>query len=54
MEGAHTGRFDVAGNPEEVGSYCLGFYTIWTSIHGPGVWEANPWVAAITFERVKP
>lgn len=29
------------------------FSYLWTSIHGPGAWEANPWVAAITFERVK-
>lgn len=29
------------------------FSYLWTSIHGPGSWEANPWVAAITFERVK-
>ena len=25
------------------------FEDLWTSIHGPGAWEANPWVAAITF-----
>lgn len=25
------------------------FKSLWTSIHGPGAWEANPWVAAITF-----
>lgn len=31
-----------------------GFRKIWWEIHGPGSWEANPWVAAITFERVKP
>ncbi len=29
------------------------FSYLWTSIHGPGSWEANPWVAAITFSRVK-
>jgi len=28
------------------------FRDLWTSLHGPGSWEANPWVAAITFERV--
>lgn len=30
-----------------------GFYSIWASIHGlhgPGSWEANPWVAALTFK----
>lgn len=30
------------------------FQRLWESIHGPGAWEANPWVAAISFERVKP
>ena len=25
------------------------FASLWTSIHGPGAWDANPWVAAITF-----
>lgn len=29
------------------------FSYLWEHIHGPGSWEANPWVAAITFERVK-
>jgi len=33
-------------------SYVEGFARIWTSIHGPGAWEANPWVAAISFERI--
>ena len=22
---------------------------IWNSLHGPGAWDANPWVAALTF-----
>ena len=26
-----------------------GFREIWNSIHGPGAWDANPWVAAISF-----
>lgn len=30
------------------------FSTLWGSIHGPGSWESNPWVCAITFERVQP
>lgn len=32
-------------------SYRDGFGVLWTRIHGPGAWEANPWVAAITFRR---
>jgi hypothetical protein len=27
---------------------------IWQIINGPGSWDANPWVAAYTFERVAP
>jgi len=29
--------------------YYWGFHELWNSIHGPGAWEANPWVAAISF-----
>ena len=27
----------------------LAFADLWNSIHGPGAWDANPWVAALTF-----
>lgn len=30
------------------------FRSIWMDLHGPGAWEANPWVWVIAFERVKP
>jgi hypothetical protein len=30
------------------------FRSLWTSINGPSSWEANPWVAAISFERLAP
>jgi hypothetical protein len=30
------------------------FARLWNHLHGPGAWEANPWVAAISFERIKP
>jgi len=30
------------------------FQVLWSSINGPDSWEPNPWVAAYTFERVKP
>lgn len=26
-----------------------GFREIWHTLHGPGAWDANPWVAALTF-----
>ena len=31
------------GNPREC--YC----DLWNSLHGPGAWDANPWVVAVTF-----
>lgn len=30
-------------------SYVTDFRRIWNSIHGPDAWDANPWVAAISF-----
>jgi hypothetical protein len=30
------------------------FAELWDSINGEGAWNANPWVYALTFERVKP
>ena len=33
-------------------SYRWGFEELWASIHGPGSWEENSWVAAISFRRV--
>jgi len=30
------------------------FAKLWNKINGPGAWDANPWVWAFSFERVKP
>lgn len=30
------------------------FEALWTSINGQASWDANPWVVAYSFERVKP
>lgn len=30
------------------------YETIWGQINGPGSWEANPWVVAITFTKAEP
>jgi hypothetical protein len=41
------------GNPSDAWlSYAAGFRAIWTSINGPGSWEANPLVVALTFQRL--
>lgn len=35
-------------------SYREGFSRLWNHINGPGAWDANPWVWALSFEMVKP
>lgn len=37
------------GPDEDERSFVWGFQKLWTSIHGPGAWDANPWVCAIGF-----
>ena len=27
----------------------LWYHELWNSLHGPGAWDANPWVVALTF-----
>jgi hypothetical protein len=34
-------------------TYRWGYKSLWNSINGPGSWDANPWVWAITFKRVE-
>ena len=34
--------------------YKVGYKAIWESINGPGSWEANPYVWAISFKKVSP
>lgn len=38
-----------AGGPWGCEGLIEDFADLWESIHGPGAWEANPWVAAISF-----
>lgn len=30
------------------------FANLWSDINGPGSWDANPWVVAISFRRIEP
>ncbi len=43
LSNAH--KIDLAGTK----SHALGYERLWNSIHGPGAWDANPWVVALTF-----
>ncbi len=41
------------GKPEFAGSDARGaYYCLWNHINGPGAWAANPWVWAVSFERL--
>jgi len=46
----------MQGDREVPAHYCptarQSFQMLWNHINGPGAWEASPWVAAYTFERV--
>jgi len=49
---AIVGGFDADGEPYSDLSYREGYRALWDSLHGPGAWNANPWVAAYTFRPV--
>jgi hypothetical protein len=59
-EGVSDGGCLSCGNPEPCGcgnpqpDARDGFAWLWQSINGPGSWHANPWVWAITFQRLEP
>lgn len=52
-----TAFYDAAEHKVSAGaSWSVGrlaFADLWSSINGPGSWQANPWVAAYSFERVR-
>ena len=41
--------FDVEGPMECLGTPSAAFANLWGHINGPGAWEANPWVVAVSF-----
>jgi hypothetical protein len=51
-EHAHVGldEGDLIPNAPPIPS----FRSLWESINGTGSWDANPWVWAITFQRLEP
>ena len=61
IEQARSGRFYDPTMSKSAAAHLGGmfygprpaFEALWTSIHGPDAWDANPWVAAISFETHK-
>jgi hypothetical protein len=55
-EGVWTGTPEMlAAGRRGVALYHVGAYrSLWETINGPGSWEANPWVCAISFEEKRP
>lgn len=51
-EDAEAVNITDPGDTAETYSHLVGFRRLWTSIHGPGSWEANPWVWVLSFRRV--
>jgi hypothetical protein len=42
------------GGPLRIDSPVARYMVLWESINGAGSWEANPWVWAVSFKRLKP
>ena len=43
--GGWRGHEGTIGYPTAIWAY----HHLWNSLHGPGAWDANPWVVALTF-----
>ncbi|MDE2447302.1 MAG: hypothetical protein KGO94_14090 [Alphaproteobacteria bacterium] len=55
LDGNGTNKFSVhiEGGWFSQPTAAATFRGLWEDINGDGAWEANPWVAAISFKRVK-
>jgi hypothetical protein len=51
-EGCSAGGW-VDENDVGSSSYVEGYARLWNTINGPGAWEANPWIVALTFKVIR-
>jgi hypothetical protein len=47
-----SGREVLFPDASKCGTFKLGYRYLWETINGPGSWDANPWVWAISFKVV--
>ena len=47
-----TGAFILDGEGNEQGGPIAEYAVLWDQINGPGIWEENPWVWVVKFNRV--
>lgn len=53
-----SGWYPTPQDPDNSGGYesvsaTDAYATLWNSLHGPEAWDANPWVAAISFDVIR-
>jgi len=48
-----SGPAPIGDMQREIATLRAAFCRLWNSINGPGAWEANPWVAAISFDVIR-
>ena len=51
--GYYWGGPHKAGGLKQMATAKQAYQDLWESINGPGSWEANPWLWAVTFKRVE-